>query len=209
MKRGISRSGLQALVGVVSAISVSAWLAWAGANIALADTAPDCLGSNGQSIGVDNNQVLQWETSTPNQFLARAHVSGTIVQLYPDHSGHNHFAIQIGPGNTDLLEIVYNQDFGNNLQPSVGDQVEACGDYITSTQQAGPYPASPCNAILHWVHESDTPKHPSGFLMINGQLYGYDPGGGSSDAGSAQVAPEQQNADQPYCSRSRHKRHEC
>lgn len=165
--------------------------------------APDCLDNSGQSIPVINSQVLQWETTTPNQTLERAHVSGSIVQIFPDHSGHSHFAIQIGPNSSDQLEVVYNQDFGTVPTPTVGDQVEACGDYITSTAQSGPYPASPCNAIIHWVHEDPHGKHPGGYLMINGVVYG-------GQVGAVQPDQNGNDNDQPgYCSHRAHKRHEC
>lgn len=146
-----------------------------------AQVAPPCADNHGANLAVNNAQVLHWESSTPNQFLARAHVTGQIVGLYPDHSGHKHFSIQIGPNSSDRLEVVYNQDFGNNVDPQIGDEVEACGDYITSTAQSGPYPPSPDGAIIHWVHSAPDPaKHPSGFLMINGVLYGQGPGNGAT-----------------------------
>ena len=53
--------------------------------------------------------------------------------------------------------------------------IEACGDYITSTAQSGPYPPSPDGAILHWVHMNPAGRgHDAGFLAINGTLYGQD-----------------------------------
>jgi hypothetical protein len=139
-----------------------------------ADVAPPCM-SGGSALGINDDQVLQWETSTPNQFLARAHVSGPIVQVYPDQNGHHHFAIQIGQDPSNRLEVIYNEDFGTVPQMSEGMSVEACGDYITSTAQSAQYPASPDSAIIHWVHQSpNLAKHPSGFLMVDGVLYGQD-----------------------------------
>ena len=199
MKRGIFRSGLTVF-----------FMLQLAATVALADQAPDCLGNNGQSISVNDGQVLQWETTTPNQYLARAHVTGNVVELYPDQNGHNHFAIQIGPNSSDRLEVVYNQDFGTVPNPAVGDSVEACGDYITSTAQAGPYPPSPCSAIIHWVHASDSAKHPSGYLMINGTVYGGFPGQAPSPAQTGQPPQNDNDNGQPgYCSHRAHKRHEC
>jgi hypothetical protein len=139
-----------------------------------ADQAPDCLANNGSVIPVINNQVAQWEQTTPNQYLARAHVAGPIVQIYPDQNGHHHFAIQITQD--ARLEVVYNEDFGATPAVSVGMNVDACGDYITSTAQSGSFPPSPDNAIIHWVHESpNLNKHQNGYLMIDGVLYGQGP----------------------------------
>jgi hypothetical protein len=142
------------------------------ATLGHSDDAPPCM-SGGSAIGINNNQVIQWESSTPNQFLARGHVSGPVVQVYPDQNGHHHFAIQIG--SDSRLEVIYNEDFGSVPQMSEGMNVEACGDYITSTAQSAQYPASPDGAIIHWVHQSpNLAKHASGFLMVDGVLYGQD-----------------------------------
>jgi Protein of unknown function (DUF3465) len=136
---------------------------------------PDCLDDNGNVLDVNNGQVVQWKSSTPNSYHARAHVHGTITQVYPDHSGHHHFELSIGKGSDATVEIIYNEDFGSVPALSEGQDVEACGDYITSTDQAGPYPASPDGAIVHWVHMSPRPdRHPSGYIAIDGQVYGQD-----------------------------------
>jgi hypothetical protein len=92
-----------------------------------------------------------------------------------------HLSVQIGPSEAEAVEVIYNTHFGDVGEPDVGSQVEACGDYITSTAPSGPYPASPDGAIVHWVHHSDRPGHESGFLMINGVLYG-----DSTDGANAQ-----------------------
>lgn len=130
-----------------------------------------CMGNNGQAIGINNGQVLNWKVSTPNQFHARANVMGTVVRVYPDQTGHHHFSLLIGNQRTQTIEIVYNEEFGS-APVQVGASVEACGDYITATQVTGSLPPSPDGAIVHWVHQSDNPDHPSGFLVINGVLYG-------------------------------------
>ncbi len=134
----------------------------------------------GQAIPVNNQQVITWKHSTANQFLARAHVLGTLTRLYPDHNGHTHFEIQIAPTSDGTLEIVYNQSFGALPALSPGMPVEACGDYITSIAQSGPYPPSPDGAILHWVHRNPSGQgHDSGFLVINGAVCGQGSGSGA------------------------------
>jgi hypothetical protein len=151
-----------ALVGLFSSLS------------AIAGTIPDCV-DRGVALPLNNEQVLQWKTSTQNQFLGRARVQGQILAVYPDHSGHHHFEIQLGNAKTDTLEVVFNESFGATPALHSGMQVEACGDYITSIAPAGRYPASPDGAIMHWVHASPNPtSHPSGYLVIDGTLYGQD-----------------------------------
>jgi hypothetical protein len=141
---------------------------------------PECL-SEGRDLPIDNEQVLEWKHSTANQFLARAHVEGTVSHVFNDHSDHEHFLINIGSSPDDTLEVIYNEDFGTVPQPYVGMRVEACGDYITSTEQTGQYPASPAGAIIHWVHVNPRGRgHDSGFLVMNGQVCGQGPEQGSS-----------------------------
>ena len=135
---------------------------------------PSCLDEHNNTLAVDNQNVILWKTTTPNQTLKRSHVSGVIVKLYPDHSGHTHFSAKIGPNANDTVEVIYNMSFGQIKNLNVGMNIEACGDYITSNAPAGGYEASPDGAIVHWIHETnDANKHKAGFLIINQALYGY------------------------------------
>ena len=137
----------------------------------------ECL-SGGQSLGVNNNSVLNWKVSTNNQYRNRAHIVGTLLKQYPDKNGHDHFEIQIGAQAQQTIEVIYNEDFGTIPQVQPGAKFEACGDYITSNAQSGAYPASPDGAIVHWVHLSpELGRHDSGFLIINGELYGQNANG--------------------------------
>ena len=139
-------------------------------------TLPPCFDGS-VTLAPINDQVLAWKTSTPNQFRRRALVQGTIDQIFPDHAGHHHFEIKIGSKDTDILEVIYNEDFGPVPALKVGSTVEACGDYITSIAQSGPYPPSPSGGIIHWVHKSpNLATHPSGFLAIDGVVCGQDVG---------------------------------
>lgn len=139
---------------------------------AWADEPPPCMAYNNPKP-INNQEVNHWKRTTPNQFRERAHVKGNVIHLYPDHSGHLHFEIAIGPNDGDTIEVIYNQDFGNATLPKMGDVVEACGDYITSTAQAGGFPASPDGAIIHWVHKSpNEQRHPDGFMFYDNTLFG-------------------------------------
>lgn len=147
------------------------------------DVPPPCIARDRQTgrdhaLVINNEHVLKLKKTTPNQTLSRAYVQGTYIQAYSDPSNgqHDHFSIQIGrtAQKVDRLEVVYNVEFGRlpRLQP--GDTVEACGDYITSSAPTDRYRASPDDAIIHWVHENPRGKgHESGFLRINGVVYGH------------------------------------
>ena len=117
---------------------------------------------------------MDWKHNTPNAYLQRARVTGPLRVVYPPRNGHDHFVITIGNSN-EQLEVVYNNEFGKLPPLREGMQVEACGDYITSTAQTGPYPPSPVGAIIHWIHRN--PKgtgHDSGYVALDGVLFGWD-----------------------------------
>jgi hypothetical protein len=133
--------------------------------------APDetCL-DHGKSLNVINDQVIEWKSNTANAFLARARIEGTVDQVFPDHSGHRHFSLKIGPQPKDHIEVIYNLSFGNLPTPTIGMTAEACGDYITSIAQTGSYPPSPDGGIIHWVHRSPH-GHEPGYVILNGIKY--------------------------------------
>lgn len=137
----------------------------------------DCK-DHGKLISVMNEQALKWKSEV-NGFHARALISGTVDEVFPDHSGHRHFSLKIGPNNEDHIEVIYNESFGAMPLAQVGDSAEACGDYIVSSQQTGGYPASPDGAIVHWVHKSPHASHDDGFVVLNGILYGNGNGSGN------------------------------
>lgn len=135
---------------------------------------PECPAYD-RDLPINNRQVLHWKRTTKNQFRERGHVSGEVIDVYSDKNGHAHFSVQIGRYERDTIEVIYNFDFGRIPKIREGMQVQACGDYITSTAKSGPYPASPDGAILHWVHMNPRDKgHVPGYLMIDGRLYGQE-----------------------------------
>lgn len=149
-------------------------LGWSGYESSAADSPLTCI-AYGRNLPINNQQVLHWKRTTPNQFQERGHVIGPITYIFPDRNGHDHFVINIGRTDQDTLEVIYNQDFGVTPEPRIGMMVEACGDYITSTAQSGPYPPSPVGAIIHWVHINPAGRgHDPGFLVMDGILCGQD-----------------------------------
>jgi hypothetical protein len=153
---------------LVIAMNFVAWFAHA-------DSMPDCM-AKGQSLAVNNAQVINWKSTTQNQFQSRGHIQGQLTKVYPDHSGHHHFEVQIGSNPNDTIEVIYNEAFGAIPTIAPGVEVEACGDYITSNKATGSYPASPDGAILHWVHQAPNAGHESGYVAINGVVYGQGAG---------------------------------
>ena len=165
------------LTGPKSILSISTliWLALvpSAAMGGHSDAPPTCLDDHNQPTDFNNEIVLDWITHTANQFKSRGHISGAVVRNYGNQGPHIHISVQIGDQLTEVVEVIYNEAFGHvEEEVKIGDQVEACGDYITSNAPSGPYPASPDGAILHWVHMANGSGHPHGYLRINGMLYG-------------------------------------
>jgi len=135
---------------------------------------PKCEDKSGQALPIDNSRVVNFKAITPNQFQERARVEGRVVRILGSRPSHAHFEIQIGPRPQDTLEVVFNLDFGRP-QPKVGDDVEACGDYITSNAPTPRYKPSPSGAIIHWVHENSRGgSHPDGYIVLNDSfMYGF------------------------------------
>lgn len=130
---------------------------------------PSCM-DRGQALSVDNEKAIQLRSQQQSGFQTRLLIAGTVDQVFPDHNGHRHFSVKIGPNPDDHIEVIYNLSFGSLPVPTVGETAEACGDYIVSTSQNGGYAASPDGMIIHWVHRS-TGGHEAGFTMLNGQIY--------------------------------------
>lgn len=137
-----------------------------------ADKVPPCM-AGGKEFGPNNLQILEWKARTKNSFVARGHILGRLVRRYSNKNGHSHFSVLIGKTPTDTIEVIYNESFGETPPLTAGAVVEACGDYITSNQPSGPYPASPDGAIIHWVHFNPGVRgHEDGYVVVNGKLTG-------------------------------------
>ncbi len=131
-----------------------------------------CLDNSKQSMTYNNSTVVEWEQKTKDQYKNRALIYGTILKIYPDKTGHTHFALAMSGGGA--IEVIYNDEFGDLPSLKSGMLVVACGDYITVGKNARL--PSPQPAIIHWVHynpgDRDGGIHPGGFLIVNGKPYG-------------------------------------
>jgi hypothetical protein len=132
-------------------------------------------------VQVDNEQILKYKRDTRNQFQARGYIQGKILAMPDVINDHDHFAISIGSGPRDTIEVIYNRDreFGPMPNVNVGDEIVVCGDYITSSAKSGRYEASPQGAIIHWVHYNPgnrNSKHEHGFIYFPSErtLVGFD-----------------------------------
>jgi hypothetical protein len=143
---------------------------------ALAKIAPECIGEEGQAIPIDNSTPISWKIKEANGWQTRSHIDGYFVAVTNDGNSHFKFTIQIGPDKNDLIEVVYNKEFGQYPAVFPGMKVEACGDFINAFAQFGRYPPSPAGAIIHWVHKNpkySPGKHEHGYLVMDQVLVGY------------------------------------
>lgn len=147
----------------------------AAASAIAADVIPECM-SEKSVLPVNNEQVLEFKDSKPNQALTRGNIVGTLTRTFPDKNGHTHFEINIGKQADDVVEVIFNDEFGPiSIELKQGMRVQACGDFINSSAPAKQYPASPSGAIIHWLHLNPKNQgHEHGFLWIEGKLFGYD-----------------------------------
>lgn len=166
MGMGFSRFVFRAGFHKSAVVLLAAWTL-GGPALARDQQLPNCQGAQ----EVDNERVQGWVESAENGFQSRGHIFGKIVEVYDDRTGHKHFAVQIGEVRDDAVEVIYNEEFGDLPELEIGMEVEACGDFIQSNEDTRRYRASPEDAILHWVHRS-TGNHPSGYVAIDGVLYG-------------------------------------
>ena len=158
--------------------SILALTLLASLNPAFASAAdPTCIGV-GAAIPIDNARALELKNSNSGAAI-RANVAGKIdrifnVQCNSKGTCHDHFEIKLGPKDKDVLEVVYSNDFGDLPKLQVGDDVQACGDFINTSAPPKAGPASPSGAIIHWVHKSTCMDHETGFVSVNGTLFGQD-----------------------------------
>lgn len=151
------------VVGLTLSLSVSAAQNWAsGGTEACMD--------NGQVLSVDNQKAIQLRSQQQSGYSTRLLISGVVDEVFPDHSGHRHFSVKIGPNPNDHIEVIFNLSVGSLPVPTVGETAEACGVYIVSTSQNGGFPPSPDGMIIHWVHRGGG-GHDPGFVILNGQFY--------------------------------------
>jgi hypothetical protein len=156
---------------VAAAFGLTSVAAWA--------QVPPCL-DHGTVLPADNARIVLLKKTAEVGKTIRAHASGRVSRVFPDqHNSHGtthvHFEIRLDnqPDPSAVLEVVYSEDDGLMPNPAPGAQVEACGDFINASAPNGGYGASPSGAIIHWVHQTDTPNHDAGFVVMDGVLYGY------------------------------------
>lgn len=183
MKGYLVLIGVLCALGSTEALAKRNWAPYGMPTLRGGQDLPPCVDFDRRPLEVNNHEVIRWKEQSPNQYKDRALINGTLVRVIKERKSHLHIEVDLTPqsqyGDAEHIEIIYNREFGDVDDIREGDEVSACGDYITAREKAGPYPPSPVGAVLHWVHESNNPgKHAHGFLAIDGILYGSEGRGG-------------------------------
>ncbi len=165
------------LIPAILALTLLASLNSAPARAADSNAAPTCMGTD-SALTIDNERALELKNSNSGAAI-RANVAGKVERIFKEQCNskgtcHDHFEIRLGENSDDVLEVVYSMDFGDLPKLQIGDDVQACGDFINTNVNPKRGPASPSGAIIHWVHRSTCMDHESGFVTINGTLFGFD-----------------------------------
>ncbi len=89
-------------------------------------------------------------------------VEAPVVRLLPDDTQgipHERFLIRLANGSSVL--VAHDTNRAPRVPVAVGDVVKIHGEYIWNEK----------GGVLHWTHHSDSPRHPGGWIELNGQRY--------------------------------------
>lgn len=124
---------------------------------------------------IDNESVLNAKENLPDGTIQWAWIRGTMLRQTNPTDRHYKFAVQIGPLETDTVELVYNKRFGTLPLPAAGDIVEACGEMIVNRDGTLRYNGSPEGVLIHKLHEGSVyngfvrlDPEATQFKMLNG-----------------------------------------
>lgn len=123
--------------------------------------ATGCSSQVDQSLAQANqSEILQAQ----RQHVRRQEVTveAPVVRLLPDDTQgipHERFLIRLANGSTVL--VAHDTNMAPRVPLVVGDMVRIHGEYIWNEK----------GGVLHWTHHTDTPRHPGGWIEVNGKHY--------------------------------------
>lgn len=85
-----------------------------------------------------------------------------VYKLLPDDTRgipHERFLLRLANGSSVL--VAHDTARAARVPVSPGDVVTIHGEYIWNDK----------GGVIHWTHHSDTPHHPGGWIILNGQKY--------------------------------------
>ena len=125
---------------------------------AFAQNIPECKNARGEVVP-DSRDYLQ-SVARAGGARPQVLVSGVVRNVLPeDHTGSPHQKFVIEYDGIEL-SIVSNLDFGR-IPVKIGDAVRICGEYLNVGQ-----------GMVHWTHHDPAGRHPNGFTVHEGVIYG-------------------------------------
>jgi hypothetical protein len=130
---------------------------------------PDCVKS-GDTLSINNTEILKLKVTTEDGTPAGAYVEGTYMKKYASSDFGRHFQMKIGPQTQDTIEVYYSDDA---KLPSLrsGDHLVVCGRYATNRNGFYGNPKSPDGAYINQTSTAWSEYAEDGFILVNGRLY--------------------------------------
>lgn len=116
---------------------------------------------------IDSIVSAQSLSGQPQQTIINSIFTGTVTEKLPDdNNGLKHEVFMLKLTNSKyvgkVIKVAHDTSFAPYVPLAVGDTLEIKGDFL---------PDATPDMVLHWTHKSDNPKHPSGYIKLNGKIY--------------------------------------
>jgi hypothetical protein len=114
----------------------------------------------GNSLQINDSQAI--DAQSVHAIKQMITVEAKVVRLLrEDDQGLPHQKFLIGLSNGTTVLIAHDIAMAPRVPLNVGDIVTIHGEYIWN----------PKGGLIHWTHRSDTPRHESGWIDLNGVRY--------------------------------------
>ncbi|MEK7432485.1 MAG: DUF3465 domain-containing protein [Cyanobacteriota bacterium] len=120
------------------------------------------------SVAQKTKKTIIQLTQQPQNIVEHGVYFGTVTEKLPDDNDglkHEVFMIKMTQGKykEKIVKVAHDTSYAPYIEElKAGDNLEIKGDLIIN--------ATP-EMVLHWTHKSDNPKHPSGYIKLNGKVY--------------------------------------
>ncbi|PWT97210.1 MAG: hypothetical protein C5B53_08340 [Candidatus Melainabacteria bacterium] len=118
------------------------------------------INARGNSLKSDDSQAIEAQNGRAIKQIIT--VEARVVRLLrEDDQGLPHQKFLIGLSNGTTVLIAHDIAMAPRVPLNVGDIVTIHGEYIWNAK----------GGLIHWTHRSDTPRHESGWIDLNGVRY--------------------------------------
>ncbi len=104
--------------------------------------------------------TLKRYIDTNNGKRPQVYVEGIIKEILPeDKMGRPHQKFILNVSGIKV-QIVHGLDYGR-IPLQLGAKVKVCGEFLNSQE-----------GLIHWTHFDPDARHPDGFIVLGGEVYG-------------------------------------